>query len=81
MIWIDALETKVLTITGPELGQLSCRTDITGQEQDALHLAHLARSLSRQIPHATLHYVASGLSSEDACRESMQHTLCSILTS
>ena len=81
MIWMDALETEVLTITGPELGQLSCRTDIIGQEQDALHPAHLARSLSRQIPHATLHYVASGLSSEDAYRESMQLTLSSILAS
>ena len=46
MIWMDALETEVLTITGPELGQLSCCTDIIGQEQDALHPLHLARSIS-----------------------------------
>lgn len=81
MIWMDALETEVMTITGRELCQLGCRTDIIGQEQDALHPAHLARSLSHQIPHATLHYVASGLSSEDAFRASMQNTLSTILTS
>lgn len=81
MIWMDALETEVMTITGPELGQLSCRADIIGQEQDALHPAQLARSLSRQIPHARLHYVASGVSSDDAYRASMQSTLTKILTS
>ena len=80
-IWMDALETEMMTITGSELGQLSCRADIIGQEQDALHPAHLARSLSRQIPHATLHYVASGVSSDDAYRASMQSTLKRILTS
>ena len=81
MIWMDAPETEVMTITGPELGQLSCRADIIGQEQDALHPAQLARSLSRQIPHARLHYVASGVSSDDAYRASMQSTLTKILTS
>ncbi len=81
MIWMDAPETEVMTITGPELGQLSCRTDIIGQEQDALHPAQLARTLSRQIPHARLHYVASGVSSDDAYRASMQSTLTKILTS
>ena len=81
MIWMDALETEVMTITGPELGQLSCRTDIIGQEQDALHPAQLARSLSRQIPHARLHYMVSGGSSDDAYRASMQSTLTKILTS
>ena len=81
MIWMDALETQVMTITGPELGQLRCRADIIGQEQDALHPAQLARSLSRQIPHARLHYVASGVSSDDAYRASMQSTLTKILTS
>ena len=81
MIWMDALETEMMTITGPELGQLSCRADIIGQEQDALHPAQLARSLSRQIPHATLHYVASGVFSDDAYRVSMQSTLNRILMS
>jgi pimeloyl-ACP methyl ester carboxylesterase len=81
MIWMDALETKVMTITGSELGQLNCRTDIIGQEQDALHPAQLARSLSHQIPHARLHYVVSGGSSDDAYRASMQSTLTQILTS
>lgn len=81
MIWMDALETEVMTITRSELGQLNCRTDIIGQEQDALHPAQLARSLSRQIPHARLHYVVSGGSSDDAYRASMQSTLTQILTS
>lgn len=81
MIWMDALETEVMTITGSELGQLNCRTDIIGQEQDALHPAQLARSLSCQIPHARLHYVVSGGSSDDAYRASMQSTLTQILTS
>jgi len=81
MIWMDALETEVMIITGSELGQLNCRTDIIGQEQDALHPAQLARSLSRQIPHARLHYVVSGGSSDDAYRASMQSTLTQILTS
>ncbi len=81
MIWMDALETEVMTITGSELGQLNCRTDIIGQEQDALHPAQLARSLSRQIPHARLHYVVSGGSSDDAYCASMQSTLTQILTS
>ena len=67
-----------MTITGLELGQLSYRTDNIGQGQDALHLA---RSLSHQIPRATLHNVASGLSSEDAYRESMQPKISSIFTS
>ena len=80
MIWMDALETEGMTITGFELGQLSCRTDIIGQEQDALHPAHLARSLSWQIPNARLHYVVSGGSSDDAYRASMQSTLSKILT-
>ena len=78
---MDAPKTEVMTITGPELGQLNCRADIIGQEQDALHPAQLARSLSRQIPHARLHYVASGVSSDDAYRASMQSTLTKILTS
>ncbi len=81
MIWMDALETEVMTITGSQLGQLSCRTDIIGQEQDTLHPAQLARSLSRQIPHARLHYVVSGGSSDEAYRASMQSTLTKILTS
>ena len=81
MIWMDAPETEVMTITGPELGQLGCRADIIGQEQDALHPAQLARSLSRQIPHARLHYMVSGGSSDDAYRASMQSTLTKILTS
>ena len=81
MIWMNAPETEVMTITGPELGRLSCRADVIGQEQDALHPAQLARSLSRQIPHARLHYVASGVSSDDAYRASMQITLTKILTS
>ena len=50
MIWMDALETEVMTITGSELGQLELSYRHHRTRQDALHPAQLARSLSRQIP-------------------------------
>ena len=80
MVWMDALEAEAITLSVTELGQLRCRTDIIGQEQDALHPARLAESLVQQIPDAKIHYAESGLASDDEYLESMRSVLKTILT-
>ena len=80
MVWMDALEAEAITLSVTELGQLRCRTDIIGQEQDALHPARLAESLAQQIPDAKIHYAESGLASDDEYLESMRSVLKTILT-
>ena len=80
MVWMDALEAEAITLSVTELGQLRCRTDIIGQEQDALHPARLAESLVQQIPDAKIHYAESGLASDDKYLESMRSLLKTILT-
>ena len=80
MIWMDALEAEAITLSVTELGQLRCRTDIIGQEQDALHPARLAESLVQQIPGAKIHYVESGLASDNDYLESTRRILKKILT-
>ena len=80
MVWMDTLEAEAITLSVTELGQLRCRTDIIGQEQDALHPARLAESLVQQIPDAKIHYAESGLASDDEYLESMRSVLKTILT-
>ena len=79
MIWMDALETEALTLTPEELSQFDCKTDVIAQNNDALHPADLAEALAQSIPNARLHFVESGLSSDEAYRESMRGILTGTL--
>ena len=81
MIWMDALESRALTLSPTNLQQFEGRIDVIGQHQDALHPMHLAQHLAELYPNARLHQIASGFASEAEYQDSLRRTLTGILSS